>query len=83
MHPECPNCKQDFQIEPGFYFGAAAISWALQVLLGVALGLVIMMMGKTEPMDFIIPIIIAFIITTPYIAALSRSIWLSFFVKKD
>ena len=31
MHKECPNCGQDFVIEPGFYFGASYFSYAINV----------------------------------------------------
>ena len=81
MHTECPNCKQDFQIEPGFYYGAAMISWTLQFFLALAVGLIILFMGFRNPWAFIIPIGISLIITTPYVATVSRAIWLSFFIK--
>ncbi|MEO1450452.1 MAG: DUF983 domain-containing protein, partial [Bacteroidota bacterium] len=31
MPPACPVCGQDYVIEPGFYFGASYISYALNV----------------------------------------------------
>lgn len=33
MYPMCPNCKQDFQIEPGFYMGASYIGYGFTVLI--------------------------------------------------
>lgn len=29
MHRRCPNCNLDFEPEPGFYFGALMISYAV------------------------------------------------------
>lgn len=31
MNKECSNCKQDFVIEPGFYWGAMYVSYAINV----------------------------------------------------
>ena len=31
MNKECPVCKQDFVIEPGFYFGATYVSYAFML----------------------------------------------------
>ena len=36
MPKACPNCWADFEREPGFYFGAAYVSYALTVALWVA-----------------------------------------------
>ena len=33
MYPMCPNCKQDFQIEPGFYMGASYIGYGFTVII--------------------------------------------------
>jgi uncharacterized protein (DUF983 family) len=35
MHSACPVCGQDFEIEPGFYYGSMYFSYALTVLLGL------------------------------------------------
>ena len=31
MHPICPNCGSSNRVEPGFYFGAAYVSYILMV----------------------------------------------------
>ena len=36
MNKQCPECKQDFLIEPGFEFGAMYISYALNVAYFIA-----------------------------------------------
>ncbi|MGB0196394.1 MAG: DUF983 domain-containing protein [Flavobacteriales bacterium] len=37
MPAKCPVCGEDFAREPGFYFGAAYVSYALTVALWIAL----------------------------------------------
>ena len=36
MNQECDVCGQDFRIEPGFYFGASYISYAINVVFIIA-----------------------------------------------
>ncbi|HEY0262598.1 MAG TPA: DUF983 domain-containing protein [Chitinophagales bacterium] len=36
MPPKCPNCGQDFYIEPGFYLGAMWVSTPILLLADVA-----------------------------------------------
>ena len=36
MHSACESCGEDFAREPGFYFGAAYVSYALTVALWIA-----------------------------------------------
>lgn len=40
MYPLCPHCGNSNRVEPGFYFGAAYVSYILMVglLLGLVLG---------------------------------------------
>jgi uncharacterized protein (DUF983 family) len=33
MYPLCPNCKQDLQVEPGFFMGASYIGYGFTVIL--------------------------------------------------
>jgi hypothetical protein len=37
MYNFCPICNQDFEIEPGFYYGSMYFSYALTVLLSVVI----------------------------------------------
>ncbi|MEZ4772831.1 MAG: DUF983 domain-containing protein [Bacteroidia bacterium] len=83
MPDECPNCGQDFVIEPGFYFGAAMISYVIQVFMIGLCAAVVYLAGGTEPLQYIISISLVILLTAPYVMVVSRGLWLSIFVKKD
>ncbi|MFK7756187.1 MAG: DUF983 domain-containing protein [Flavobacteriales bacterium] len=86
----CEVCNADFKREPGFYFGAAYVSYALTIATWVAVFVALTTfdaLGWIEynffdnPWTFLITGIIAVIILLPPIYRLSRSLWLSFFTK--
>ena len=68
-------------IEPGFYFGAAFVSYVLNVLwIGLAFPLIWISMEHTE-FNIIVSIVVMIVVLVPYTFQLSRSIWLAVFVK--
>ncbi|MDX2249296.1 MAG: DUF983 domain-containing protein [Bacteroidia bacterium] len=83
MPDECPNCGQDFVIEPGFYFGAAMISYVIQVFMIGICAAVVYLVGGREPLQYIISISLVILVTAPYVMVVSRGLWLSIFVKKE
>lgn len=85
MHGSCPKCGQSFRPEPGFYYGAGYVSYALGVALVVTLSV---------GMSFWIPFfknfelyatvnIGATILLAPIMFRQSRVGWLNFFFKYD
>ena len=92
MHPSCNHCGEDFIREPGFYFGAAYVSYALTVALWGAVLVALMIFDAwgliefgmfTHPGTFLITGISILIALLPVIYRLSRSIWLAMFTKND
>ena len=83
MPPTCPNCQQDYVIEPGFYFGAAMISYAIQVLAAAVIAIIMFFSGVRKANHYIIPIGALILLSSPYVLCLSRAIWLSIFVRKQ
>lgn len=83
MPDECPNCGQDFVIEPGFYFGAAMISYVIQVFMIAICAVVVYLAGGDHPLQYIISISLVIVLTAPYVMVVSRGLWLSIFVKKE
>lgn len=89
-HAVCPTCGANLQPEPGFYFGAAYVSWGLTVALWVSLLVVLNVLDAiglieygflTHPGTFLWTGIVLTILTFPYFFRLSRAIWAYLFVK--
>lgn len=81
---ECPNCGLKYSKEPGFYYGAMYVSYALAVALFVTLWTSFNLFFPATPIGMQIFIIIAAtVILTPYLYALSKIIWANFFMKYD
>ena len=88
MNEKCPVCSTDFKREPGFYFGAAYVSYALTVALWVAVFVAmysfnawgILEFQFTEnPMKLMVAGILVLLILLLPIYRVSRSIWLGLF----
>ena len=88
LHSSCPHCGEDFGREPGFYFGAAYVSYALTVALWVALLVALLSFDAwgwmefgmfTHPGTYLLSGIALLLILLPVIYRLSRSIWIAMF----
>jgi uncharacterized protein (DUF983 family) len=88
-HSECSLCGANLKPEPGFYFGAAYVSWALTVAQWVSVLVALKVFDAigwiefgflTHPATFLISGIVVSLITFPYLFRLSRSIWAHFFI---
>ena len=81
---ECPKCKTNFIPEPGFYFGAMYVSYAL----GVALFLAIWaganwFFGDVSVWTQISVLTFLIIILSPLLFALSKIIYANIFIHFD
>ncbi len=91
MHAACPQCGENFLREPGFYFGAAYVSYALTVALWVAVLVALYVFGDLgwvpftgmfdQPELFLCTGVVALLVLLPPLQRLSRSIWIHFFVR--
>ena len=86
MHRDCPECGQPTEIEVGFYYGTGYVSYALTVGLSVAsfvLWYIIIGMSVDDNRFFywLGFNAVLLILLQPYLMRLSRTIWLSFFVR--
>ena len=90
MKSSCDNCQTDFQREPGFYFGAAYVSYGLTVALWVAVYVAMYCFNKWGLIEyeflkhstkFFVTGIVVLVLLLPVLFRLSRSLWLSWFVK--
>ncbi len=88
MNAVCPVCAQPLNIEPGFYFGAGYVSYALTVAVSAATCIAWWkLIGFSDNEDnllyWIILNAVCMILIQPYLMRVSRTGWLAFFVPYD
>ena len=88
MNATCPVCGQATDIEVGFYYGTGYVSYALTVALSIAsfvLWFVTIGMSVDDNRFFywLIFNAVVLLVMQPYLMRLSRTIWLTFFVRYD
>ncbi len=82
MHKNCSVCNQTFNPEPGFYFGAAYVSYAIGTAICVAAFLVAFFAFHIRSTGPLVTAIFApLILLAPINYRLSRSIWANMFIK--
>ncbi|MBK9462579.1 MAG: DUF983 domain-containing protein [Sphingobacteriales bacterium] len=80
MPPTCPHCKQDFVIEPEFYYGGMFISYILVAfIMFFIMGLDIILSGYLYIQELFVYIGIVALGWT-YWFRLARSLWLAIYV---
>jgi uncharacterized protein (DUF983 family) len=88
MNKDCPVCGQPTEIEVGFYYGTSYVSYALSVALSgaslVAWWLIIGLSTEDNRFFFWMGFnALLLILLQPWLMRLSRSFWISWFVKYD
>lgn len=77
----CEKCGQRFTLEPGFYFGAAYVSYALNVALMVSCAVAVyVLIEETKPEYYLASIIGMTLLLFPGIFRMSRIIWATMFI---
>lgn len=82
MPEHCACCGQSMKPEPGFYFGAMYMSYALYALMFVP-SFLITVTFDLPYMEFLIFFVLLIVVTSPYIFRLSRAVYLYMFVSYD
>ena len=80
MPDKCPVCKEDFNREVGFYWGAMMVSHATTTAIAVIVHLIIFQYCGWEIAPNIIAIITIILLLFPIIFRNSRAIWINIFV---
>lgn len=88
MNKQCPVCGQPTEIEVGFYYGTSYVSYALTIALSVASAIawwftIGFSIDDSRFVYWIIFNAILLILLQPWFMRLSRSLWISWFVKYD
>ncbi|MEA5140303.1 DUF983 domain-containing protein [Arcicella rigui] len=80
MHAHCPVCNLRFEVEPGFWYGAMFISYAINVMFLAFLGVAIYIIFNDPPiLYYIIPITVFSLAAVPFNFRISRSIFIHLF----
>ena len=84
LHKNCSVCNVKYSKEPGFYYGAMYVSYALTVAIFVTMWVSFNLFFENMSAGLQIFLIIAVtIVLTPYLYALSKIIWANLFIKYD
>ena len=88
MYKECSVCSQPTEIEVGFYYGTSYVSYVLTVALSVATlvawWVIIGLSVNDNRFFFWLGFNAVFLLLLqPWLMRLSRSLWISWFVKYD
>jgi uncharacterized protein (DUF983 family) len=87
MNKKCPLCAQPLDIEVGFYFGAAYVSYALTVAMSavtfIAWWHFIELNNENSLLYWLIANAVIMLSVQPYLMRVSRTGWLAFFVRYD
>lgn len=88
MNKNCPVCGQPTEIEVGFYYGTSYVSYAMSVALSVATLVAwwVLIGFSTDDNRFFFWLgfnAVFLVLLQPWLMRLSRSLWISWFVKFD
>ncbi|MHA6249389.1 DUF983 domain-containing protein [Pontibacter sp. CAU 1760] len=84
MHPTCPCCGQTFEPEPGYYYGAMYVSFAINVAIFLTTLVVLYQFVAEVTMPMLISVIVLVVVGfLPVIFRLSRSLWIHMFIRYE
>jgi len=82
VHDHCPKCNGKFNIEPGFYYGAMYVSYAIGVAAMVTVWVATaVLFPNLSPTGLVVAILSTLLIGSPWFYALSKIIWANIFFK--
>ncbi|WP_070137922.1 DUF983 domain-containing protein [Crocinitomix algicola] len=83
-HDYCSHCGFKYEQEPGFFYGAMYVSYALTVAFSVAIGVAIFVLFPSSSyLVYLISILVGLVVLMPLSFRLSRIIWLNLFHHYD
>ena len=81
MHTHCSCCHLKYEKEPGFFFGAMYVSYALTVAIFVTVWVLNLWFLNLSTSGFIVAVILSIVGLMTIVYQASRLIWLNFFVR--
>jgi len=79
MNAQCPVCAASFEHEPGFYFGAMFISYAINVAVFVATWITLYLLWNPSDGVYVLAIALMGLLCTPFTFRSARVLWLYWF----
>jgi len=80
MKSHCEVCNLNYEIEPGFYWGAMYVSYAITVAIMLIVGAAVYFIGRNpDSWVYLSCIIASFIIASPFTYRYARVIMLYYF----
>lgn len=84
MHDTCPCCGQWYEPEPGFYYGAMYVSFALNVGIFLISLVILYQLVEEITMAMMVGVVAAVVVgLLPIIYRLSRVLWIYMFVRYE
>ncbi len=84
FHANCPVCRTKFEREPGFFYGAMYVSYAIGVALFVSVWVALAVLTPDLSVLGQASIVVGVLLLgSPYYYALSKIIWANFFFHYD
>ena len=88
MHDQCPLCNQKYELELGFWYGTAYVSYALAVALSVSTFVAWLVLIGVSTEDnrifyWLVTNAILLVVLQPWLMRLSRVVYMRFFIRYD
>lgn len=83
MPDNCPVCNQKYWPEPGFYYGAMYVSYALTIALSVAIFVAMTVLWRFEVLWYLGINAVSILLLFPPIFRVSRAVWANIFMHYD
>lgn len=83
MHDKCSNCNELFNKEVGFYYGAMYVSYGVNIIIGIALFIIMVLLFNTALLTYLFTYLGLVVLLFPWVMRISRLIYINIFVKFD
>jgi hypothetical protein len=80
MHTHCPHCHETLIPEPGFYWGSMFVSYAFYTAFAIITFFVFVQWLHVDLDYYLIGLLPALLLLTPYFFRMARRAWLTIFV---
>lgn len=81
LHETCNHCGHKYEKEPGFFYGAMYVSYALMVAWFVTTWGINTFFVKANPIYYLIFLTVSIVLLMTYTFRLSRLLWINFFTQ--